>query len=349
MSDPLEAFDFDLPASSIAQQPLSRRRDARLLVWRKTGELEHRRIDALPALLRPGDALVLNESRVVPARLFGRKRQGTAEVEILLVASRPDVSDTTWEAMVRPGRRLPSGAAVELDGKVCVEVGDPTADGLRLVHFPVGCDVLAHARAHGHVPLPPYIERADTALDRERYQTVFATVEGSVAAPTAGLHLDEAMLRTLAAQGVALARVCLHVGPGTFRPVTAADLERGALHGERYRVEESTLRTLRACRAGGGRIVAVGTTACRTLESISLDSEGACEGDTTLFIRPGYRFRHVDVLVTNFHLPRSSLVMLVAAFAGPRWRVAYATAVAEGYRFFSYGDANWIEREGAEA
>jgi S-adenosylmethionine:tRNA ribosyltransferase-isomerase len=302
----------------------------------------------LVELLQPGDVLVLNESRVVPARLFGRKMRGTAAVEILLVAPRPDAEDGTWEALVRPGRRLPAGAGVALDGGVRVEVGAPTDDDLRLVRFPVGCDVLEYAREHGHVPLPPYIERADTPLDRERYQTVFATTEGSVAAPTAGLHLDEALLETIEARGVALARVCLHVGPGTFRPVSRRDVERGTLHRERYRVEPHALRTLRDARARGGRIVAVGTTACRTLESISLTREGPLEGQTDLFIQPGYRFRHVDVLVTNFHLPRSSLLMLVAAFAGPRWRRAYATAVEQGYRFYSYGDANWIEpaREG---
>jgi len=217
------------------------------------------------------------------------------------------------------------------------------AQGLRRVSFPAALDVFTHCAERGHVPLPPYIRRADEELDRERYQTVFARDEGSVAAPTAGLHFDDELLAAISARGIRTARVTLHVGPGTFRPVDAEQLGEGRLHPEWRQVPAETLVALRECRERAGRVIAVGTTVCRTLESIPDDADGEVVGPTQLMIAPGFRFRFTDVLVTNFHLPRSSLLLLVSALAGDRWRDAYEVALREGYRFYSYGDANWIE------
>ena len=335
----LDDFDFGLPDALVAQRPAARRVDSRLLVWPQRGDFEHRRFSGLPALLRQGDLLVLNDTRVFAARLYGRKIGGEAAAEILLVRS----TATGWEALVRPGRRLSPGTRVLLDGDVEAEIGDAAGPGLRTVRFPEGFDVPGHCSRFGHVPLPPYIRRTDEALDRDRYQTVFAREEGSVAAPTAGLHFDTDLLAEIRDRGIDTARVTLHVGPGTFRPVDEAQLESGELHAEWREVPAQTLDALRACRQRGGRIIAVGTTVCRTLESIPVEPGESVQGQTRLMIRPGFSFRFTDVLVTNFHLPRSSLLMLVSAFAGERWREAYAVAVARGYRFYSYGDANWIE------
>jgi len=334
----LDEYDFQLPESQIAQYPAERRSESRLLVW-EAGGYAHRRFGDLADLLRPGDLLVLNDTRVFAARLFGRKSGGEAEVEVLLVQPGAD----GWEALVRPGRRLPPGTRVELDGAAELVIGAPVAQGLRHVEFEAGFDVLAHCSRHGHVPLPPYIRRGDEAIDRERYQTVFARDEGSVAAPTAGLHFDDALLDAVAARGVGIARVTLHVGPGTFRPVDTDQLSAGELHPEWREVPRETLQALGECRARSGRIIAVGTTVCRTLESIPDGVTDRVVGPTRLMIAPGFRFRYTDVLVTNFHLPRSSLLLLVAALAGDRWRDAYEVALAQAYRFYSYGDANWIE------
>lgn len=339
MAISLDDFDFELPPELVAQHPAARRADARLLVWGDDGSFAHRRFEQVADLFRSSDLLVLNDTRVFPARLFGRKRSSGAAVEILLV--RP--VEKAWEALVRPGRRLPAGTEVDLDGGGELEVGEALDDGLRAVRFPGGFDVFDHCARHGHVPLPPYIRREDDPLDRERYQTVFARPEGSVAAPTAGLHFDEERLAAIADRGVEVAWVTLHVGPGTFRPVEEGQLARGELHPEWREVGPDTLAALQRCRERQGRIVAVGTTVCRTLESIPEHPDAAVVGPTRLLIAPGFRFRYTDVLLTNFHLPRSSLLLLVAALAGPRWRRAYAIAVREGYRFYSYGDANWIE------
>lgn len=338
-------YDYPLPPERIAQSPLPRRRDSRLLVWRAGGEYEHRRFADVVDLLQPDDLVVLNDTRVFAARLYGRKESGEVEVEVLLV--RP-LEEGGWAALVRPGRRLRPGTRVVLAGGVRLEIGSSLPDRLRQVTALEGGDLLEICRHHGHVPLPPYIRREDVEDDRERYQTVFAREEGSVAAPTAGLHFDEDLLDSLRDRQVATARVTLHVGPGTFRPLSEEVLAAGRLHAEWREVPASTLRALRACRGRGGRVVAVGTTVCRSLESLPepLDPGTLADGvrgDTRLMIRPGHRFRWTDVLVTNFHLPRSSLLLLVDAFAGPRWREAYALAVREGYRFYSYGDANWIE------
>ena len=351
MSDgaPLDAYDFELPAERIAQRPAARRSGSRLLRWRADGGYDHLGFERIVDLLGPRDLLVTNDTRVFPARLAGTKANGSARVEVLLVRPRPDRGAGTWEALVRPGRRLPPGTRVVLEGEVPLWVEARTDEQTALVRFEPDVDVLAHCRVHGHVPLPPYIDRADDPADHERYQTVFAQREGSVAAPTAGLHFDETLLRRIEERGVERARVTLHVGPGTFRPIGEEELRRGELHAEWREVDAATLDALRDCRRRGGRVVAVGTTVCRTLESLSEDAQGDQRGDTRLMIRPGHRWRWTDVLVTNFHLPRSSLLLLVAAFAGPRWREAYRVAVEEGYRFYSYGDANWIERAGEDA
>lgn len=334
----LDDYDFELPPSRIAQYPAGERTASRLLVWGPDG-FDHRHFADVVDLVRPGDLVVLNDTRVFAARLFGRKLEGEARVEVLLVQPAED----GWEALVRPGRRLPPGTRVELDGPVEVLIGEAAGDGLRHVRFPEEVDVLAHCGAHGHVPLPPYIARDDDETDRERYQTVFARDEGSVAAPTAGLHFDESLLRRVEGRGAALAGVTLHVGPGTFRPVEPDQIARGELHPEWREVPLETLRAIEECRARDGRIIAVGTTVCRTLESIPEGASDRIVGPTRLMIGPGFHFRYTDVLLTNFHLPRSSLLLLVAALAGDRWREAYAVALADGYRFYSYGDANWIE------
>ena len=339
----LDAIDYELPERLIAQRPSERRARSRLLVWRDDGSFQHRRFDELVELVRPGDLLVLNDTRVFPARIFGVKRGGSARVEALLVRPREDLGGTVWEAMVRPGRRLSDGTEIDFDGGLEGRVRARTDDGTFLLELDDVERVLAHCRAHGHVPLPPYIAREDDATDRERYQTVFARKEGSVAAPTAGLHFDEDLLARLAAAGVGRATVTLHVGPGTFRPLGEDEMRRGTLHAEWCEVDSAAIDALRATRERGGRVIAVGTTVCRTLESLGTDARPFA-GTTDLFIRPGHRFAWVDVLVTNFHLPRSSLLLLVAALAPGRWREAYSVAVEHEYRFYSYGDANWIER-----
>ncbi len=353
----LTSYDYPLPPERIAQRPAQRRTDSRLLIWKADGSLRDGVIAELPTLLREGDLLVLNDTRVFPARLLGEKlgrsstdtAVGGARVELLLLE---ETAPAEWVALARPGRRLPEGVGVRLEGGARVTVGKDLGQGRRQVLFEAGLEVLDYAWKWGHMPLPPYIHRSDEDFDRERYQTVFARRNGSVAAPTAGLHLDEELLEACARRGAEHAFVTLHVGMGTFRPVDAEDLRRGRLHRERVWVPSCTVRALKACRARGGKVVAVGTTVCRALESLPAELEGDWSGSTELFIRPPYRFAWVDVLLTNFHLPRSSLLMLVAAFAGSRWRGAYRHAVEKGYRFYSYGDANWIEaatvREAAE-
>ena len=343
------AYDFDLPPELVAQEPLSARDASRLLVLgRATGALEHRAFAELPDLLRPGDLLVTNRSRVFPARLLGR-RPGGGEAEVLLVRRlEPDL----WEAMVRPGRRLRPGVVVDVGPGLSVRIegpeagpppaGDPPSPLRRVRLLLDGLDAEAALERHGHVPLPPYIRRTDAPSDRDRYQTVYAREAGSVAAPTAGLHFTTALLERLRERGVERAELVLHVGPGTFRPVEANDVREHRVDPERFAVPEATAAAVDRARAEGRRVVAVGTTATRALES-ALDPAGrlrAGEGETALVIVPGFRFRAVDALVTNFHLPRSSLLLLVSAFGG-RERVlsAYAEAVRQRYRFYSYGDA----------
>ncbi len=320
-------FDYELPEERIAQEPAPRG-ESRLLVLDAEGRQRHRQVRDLPTLLRPGDLLVLNDTRVIPARLYGHRGEG--KMEILLVEK---LEDREWEALVRPGRRARPGTVIVFEG-LSAEVIDKREDRYRLRFSE---PVEPHLDRLGHIPLPPYIHRPDEASDRDRYQTVFARTPGAIAAPTAGLHFSEKLLEEIAAAGIGIARVTLHVGIGTFKPVSAERVEDHQMDRERYEVGEETAEAIRRTRESGGRIVAVGTTVVRTLES----SAGmAGSGATELFITPGFRFRVVDVLLTNFHLPRSTLLMLVSALAGrERVLAAYEEAIREGYRFYSYGDA----------
>ena len=336
----IDGYDYPLPPQRIAQEPLAERDASRLMVLeRASGRLSHRLFRELPELLRPGDLLVTNRSRVIPARLLARRASGGA-VEVLLVRPR---SDGLWEAMLRPARRLPPGSEAEVAPGFRVRVEPGGAGALRHVRLLADDgDTAGAVERHGHVPLPPYIKRPDTAADRERYQTVFAREPGSVAAPTAGLHFTPALLQRLAGRGIETASLVLHVGPGTFRPVEAQDVREHRVDAERFAIPEETAAAVGRARADERRVVAVGTTVTRALES-AVGADGALragQSETGLVIVPGFRFRVVDALLTNFHLPRSSLLLLVSAFAG-RERVlsAYAQAVAHGYRFYSYGDA----------
>lgn len=336
----LNTLDYELPESLIAQEPVARRDDARLLVVdRANGALHDSRVTELERWLRDGDALALNETRVRPARLRLRRPSGGA-VECLFVRPEPGGG---WRALARPAKSVRPGQRLASDaGDLVVEVVSAGEEGVRVVRVVEG-DLDAAMRAHGEIPLPPYIHRAPTAADAERYQTVFARVDGAVAAPTAGLHFTDALLARLAASGMSHARLLLHVGPGTFRPIAGDDPETHVMDEEWFEVGEAAAAELRAARARGGRIVAVGTTAVRALESACDAHEGAlaaASGWTRKYILPPYRFRAVDALLTNFHLPRTTLLLLVAAFASEQLlRAAYAHAVRERYRFYSYGDA----------
>jgi S-adenosylmethionine:tRNA ribosyltransferase-isomerase len=336
----LEDLDYDLPPELIAQHPAERREDARLLVVeRATGLLHDSRIADLGRWLRPGDALALNETRVRPARLDVRRASG-GRVELLVVRPEPG---GLWRVLAKPAKKAPPGAVLTSDdGGLSLEVAGVGPEGERVVRVVAG-DLDRALEAHGRVPLPPYIHRPPGPQDRERYQTVFARVDGAVAAPTAGLHFSEALLESLAALGVAHVPLLLHVGPGTFRPISAADPRDHAMDEEWFDVSGEAVAALNAARAGGGRIVAVGTTAVRALESACDLNDGrlaAARGWTRKFILPPYEFRAVDALLTNFHLPRTTLLLLVGAFAGEELlQRAYAHAVAGRYRFYSYGDA----------
>lgn len=300
--------------------------------------LRHLRFRELPSLIRPGDVVVLNDSRVIPARLLPRRAGGGA-AEVLLLARE---EDGTWRALVKPGARIRAGDVLSLGGDDAVAIVARLDSGERRVRLrgPGGDDAVLER--HGHVPLPPYIARPDTTDDRERYQTVYADAAGSVAAPTAGLHFTTALLAAIEANGAQVARLTLHVGLGTFRPVTALDPARHRMDAEPYVVPEAAARAIAAARERGGKVWAVGTTTTRVLESAAAEDGRvrAGAGATSLFIRPGYTFRAVDRLLTNFHLPRSTLLMLVCAFAGTeRTLAAYREAALRGYRFYSYGDA----------
>ena len=341
-------FDYELPEERIAQRPAPRG-ESRLLVLDAEGPDRHRRVRDLSALLRPGDLLVVNDTRVIPARLFARRRPGGGRVELLLVEK---VGPRTWDVLARPGRKARPGTVLDLAPGLAAEMiarpddpepGPGGGDGRRRARFSEPVEPWLDRL--GHVPLPPYIRRADEAADRETYQTVYARSPGAIAAPTAGLHLTEELLAELAGRGIETAAVTLHVGIGTFRPVTADLVHEHRMERERYEIPEETAGRIAATRAAGGRIVAVGTTVVRTLEGAA--AAGARAGATDLFIVPGFRFRVVDVLLTNFHLPRSTLLMLVSAFAGrERVLAAYREAIREGYRFYSYGDAMLVERRG---
>lgn len=340
----VDAFGFDLPAELIAQEPLAERDAARLLVVGET--LCHRSIRDLPAVLAPGDLLVLNETKVLPTRFAGRRQRGASPVQMTLVT---DLGGDRWAALAKPGRRLVPGDVVALaPGLEAVVEAKDEAGFFTLALKAISGSVRDAIRQAGSMPLPPYIKRpaGGDPADLERYQPIFAKAEGSVAAPTASLHFTERLLADLDRQGIERAVLTLHVGLGTFLPVKVEDTTEHRMHAEWYELPEATVAAVRATRARGGKVVAVGTTVLRVLEARARTGElCAGSGETDLFITPGFDFRVVDRLLTNFHLPRSTLFMLVAAMAGlERVQAAYAHAIGERYRFFSYGDACLIDR-----
>jgi S-adenosylmethionine:tRNA ribosyltransferase-isomerase len=335
-------YDFDLPPDLIAQHPLPMRDDSRLMVIdRRTGSIEHAHFRDLQRLVPAKDALVLNDSRVINARLKGTRSNG-GEAEVMLLEPR---GDGAWEALVRPGAKLKPGRRVRIAADAAVVIGEALRDGTRIVQFDSVHSIDTILERYGHIPLPPYIERPDTADDAERYQTIYAATPGSVAAPTAGLHFTPQLLAGLEQRGVRRVHVTLHVGAGTFKPVEHADPGAHVLHTERFTFGPDAARELNETRRAGSAIWAVGTTSLRVLESV-VDGHGHFvpgDGATDIFIRPPHVVRSADHLVTNFHLPRSTLLMLVAAFAGfDLTRHAYSVAISEGYRFYSYGDAMCI-------
>jgi S-adenosylmethionine:tRNA ribosyltransferase-isomerase len=363
----LSDFDYQLPPELIAQEPATERDAARLLVLhRRSGRIEHRVFSDLPEYLHPADVLVVNDTKVIPARLFGTY-EGGKSVEVLLV--RP-VDSQCWEALVKPAKPARVGRRLLLAcGHLPVTIAALGIYGRRIIRLPADADLRGILRSYGLMPLPPYIKRSagypvgglapsaekdrhrlgtrrsDLGTDFERYQTVFAQQEGAVAAPTAGLHFTTGLLDRIRRVGVLVQRVTLHVGPGTFQPVRVEEVSRHRMEPEAYMIPEETVRAVKLAKAAGRRVVAVGTTSVRTLEH-AIDEDGrlrAGQGETDLFITPGHTFRVVDVLLTNFHLPRSTLLMLVSAFAGlDLIRRAYAEAIAGRYRFYSYGDAMLI-------
>ena len=333
-----DEFDYELPESRIASSALLRRDSSRLMfVDRERRLIAHRRFRDIEGLLAPGDLLVLNDTRVLPLRLFGRKSTG-GSVELLLYR---EVEGGVWRALGRANKPFRPGQRIVCEGRVRVEVVGVEEDGYVLVRFPDGVDVVSFCMNYGHVPLPPYIRRPDAPSDREKYQTVFARRAGSCAAPTAGLHFTHKLLRRLATKGVRIAYVTLHVGPGTFRPIKAEDIEAHRLEPEFYSIPPDTVLAIMEARYARRKVVACGTTVARALESWA--RTGMVRGFTDLFIYPGFEFRVVDALITNFHLPRSSLLLLVCAFAGRDLILdAYREAIRRGYRFYSYGDAMFI-------
>lgn len=332
-------FDFALPPELIAQHPAPERSGSRLLDGSGAAPVD-RTFRDLPTLLREGDLLVFNDTQVVKARLFGEKPSG-GKLELLIERVLPD---GTVAAHMKVSKKARAGTVLRMAGGFEAELLGrwPEPQG-PLFHLRLSSDAYALMAAHGHVPLPPYVTHADTAEDESRYQTVFAKNPGAVAAPTAALHFDDALLAAIKARGVRRAFVTLHVGAGTFQPVKTESLADHVMHRERYHVPPETVQAIADCRARGGRVVAVGTTSVRTLESWAASGEPS--GDTGIFITPGFGFKVVDALITNFHLPRSTLMMLVSAFAGyERVMALYAHAVQQRYRFFSYGDAMWLLR-----
>ena len=335
-------FYFDLPPELIAQTPIQRRDASRLLVLDKaTGATEHRHFFDLPEYLHPGDCLILNNSRVLPARLLGHRVPGGGACEILLLIDR---GDNVWECLVRPGKKLRTGAKVSFgDGELTAEIAEELPDGNRLVRFEYEGIFLEVLERLGKMPLPPYIK--EELQDQERYQTVYSKVNGSAAAPTAGLHFTPELLERVQTMGVKVGYVTLHVGLGTFRPVKEEEITDHAMHSEYCVIPQETAELINETRKNGGRVICVGTTSCRTLESHAAEdgTMTASAGWTDIFIYPGYRFKVTDALITNFHLPESTLIMLVSALAGREHILnAYRQAVEERYRFFSFGDAMFI-------
>jgi len=337
-------FDFELPPELIAQHPAAERSASRLLDNSGTSPVD-RIFRELPGLLKAGDLLVFNDTKVVKARLYGEKASG-GKVELLIERV---LQDREVVAHMKVSKKPLPGAVLTMVGGFSAELlGRWPDESGPLFRIRLSSEPYALMEAHGHVPLPPYIEHGDSADDERRYQTVFARAPGAVAAPTAALHFDETLLAELEARGVQRANVTLHVGAGTFQPVKVEAIADHVMHSERYEVPEATQRAIAQCRARGGRVVAVGTTTVRTLESWA--KSGRASGETQIFITPGFQFRLVDLLVTNFHLPKSTLMMLVSAFAGYETVMAlYARAIRQGYRFFSYGDAMLLARKATDA
>jgi S-adenosylmethionine:tRNA ribosyltransferase-isomerase len=339
----IEEFDYDLPKSLIAQYPSPRRGESRLMILcRNQGTIEHRNFGELSDYLRPGDLLVMNNTRVLPARLIGLKETG-GRVEVLLVPSWNGAKGE-WEALVRNAGKVKSGVRIQFGQEAYGELSG-VKGGRRKITFSGGRPVEGLLREAGHIPLPPYIKREDESIDRERYQTVFAEKDGSIAAPTAGLHFTKSMIQSLREKEVKVASITLHIGPGTFTPVKAKEIEEHRMEKEWVEITEEVAGEINRVKEHGGRVIAVGTTATRALESFS-DREGRIKpgrGHTSLFIHTPYHFKVIDGLVTNFHLPKSTLIMLVSAFAGRDFVLrAYQEAVERKYRFYSYGDAMLI-------
>ena len=338
-------FNFELPKELIAQDPLEDRASSRLLVLHKeTGEIKHRHFRDILKFLRKGDCLVINDTKVIPARLLGKKTDTGAAVEVLLLKRR---TDNIWETLVKPGKKMKVGAQVSFgDGLLTGTVIDVVEEGNRLIQFSYEGIFEEILDQLGQMPLPPYITHQ--LKDKNRYQTVYAKHDGSAAAPTAGLHFTKELLKEIEDMGVTIAHVTLHVGLGTFRPVKADTIEDHHMHSEFYVVEDEEAKKINDTKKNGGRVIGVGTTSCRTLES-AVNEDGTLEaksGWTDIFIYPGYRFKILDCLITNFHLPESTLVMLVSALAGREHILnAYQKAVEERYRFFSFGDAMFITND----
>ncbi|MCK1165682.1 tRNA preQ1(34) S-adenosylmethionine ribosyltransferase-isomerase QueA [Streptococcus uberis] len=337
-------FDFDLPEELIAQTPLEKRDSSRLLIIdHQTKEMTDSHFDQIVDQLNPGDALVMNNTRVLPARLHGEKPDTHGHVELLLLKN---TKEDQWEVLAKPAKRLKVGSKVSFgDGRLTATVIEELDHGGRIVEFSYSGIFLEVLESLGEMPLPPYIH--EKLEDSERYQTVYAKENGSAAAPTAGLHFTEALLKKIKDKGVHLVYLTLHVGLGTFRPVSVDSVDEHEMHSEFYHLSEEPAKTLRQVKANGGRLVAVGTTSIRTLETIGTKFDGDIQADsgwTNIFIKPGYQFKVVDAFSTNFHLPKSTLVMLVSAFAGREFVLeAYQHAVDEKYRFFSFGDAMFVK------
>jgi len=348
-------FEYDLPPELIAQRPAERRAQARMLaLQRESGDIEHRRFRDLPDYLRAGDCLVINDTKVIPARLIGRRATG-GRVEMLLL--RP-LEDNRWEVLARPARRVKVGETIDFGPRLSATVEEERPEGVRVVALQYEGDLMEVLEEVGLTPLPPYIHRdqqpptksspaqaAQEAADRQRYQTVYAHTPGAIAAPTAGLHFDDQILQWLEGAGVGIVRITLHTSAGTFRPVKAGRVEDHAMEAEYYHISPQSAAAINEYCARGGRVVAVGTTVVRALETVANEQGQVCAGSgwSDLFIYPGYQFKVIDALLTNFHLPRSTLLMLVCAFAGrEKVLAAYQQAVAERYRFYSYGDCMLI-------
>lgn len=334
-------FYYDLPEELIAQTPVEPRNSSRLMVLpRNGGEIEHKHFYDLPEFLKPGDCLVLNNTRVLPARLYGTREDTGAVVEFVLLRQH---GNKLWECLAGPGKKAKTGYKFRFSDKLTATVTDVLEDGNRMIEFACEGDFFAVLDEVGQMPLPPYIK--EKLKDKERYQTVYSKDAGSAAAPTAGLHFTKEMLESIKAMGVNIAYVTLHVGLGTFRPVKVEDVTQHKMHTEHYYIPEEAAKTINETRKNGGRVICVGTTSCRTVESCAkkYGEIKECSGDTDIFIYPGFELKCMDGLITNFHLPESTLIMLVSAFAGyDNVMNAYNTAVKERYRFFSFGDAMLI-------